>query len=102
MIGSLACSGGFHAGDGSFGELAFSAPAAKPFHWFCHHGIGIIDRQPLHIRTFRHGENTCANHRAVDEVHFESVTFFKLRQTGNNSSIFKLCFFMIAFDMLVL
>ena len=53
-VSRFECSGGFHSSNIFFGKLVFPALAAKPFHGLCHHGIGVINGQPFHIRTFWH------------------------------------------------
>ena len=40
-VSGIQSGGSFHAGDVLFGKLAFSAPAAKPLHGRCHHGVGV-------------------------------------------------------------
>ena len=86
-------SGGFHSGNILCGEFAFSALAAEPLHGLCHHGSCVVIRQPVHLRALRHGENERADHGAVDKIHFETVGFFKLRQTSNDLPVLRLCLF---------
>ena len=75
------------------GELAFSALTAEPLHGRCHHRLCVVIRQAVYRRALRHGENERAEHCAVDDVHLEAVCLFKLRQIGNNFSVFCSCFF---------
>ena len=92
-VGRFQGSGGFHGGNILWGKFAFSALTAEPLHGRCHHGFCIVIRQPVHLRALRHGENECPDHGAVDKIHFETVCLFKLRQIGNNFSVFCSCFF---------
>ena len=78
-VGGFQSSGGLHGGNILWGKLAFSALAAEPLHGLCHHGLCVVIRQPVHLRTLRHGEDERAEHCAVDDVHLEAVRFFKLR-----------------------
>ena len=79
-VGGFQGCGGLHAVNVLFGKFTLSTLAAEPFHGLCHHGIGVVDRQPFHVRALRHGENECADHCAVDDVHLEAIRFFKFRQ----------------------
>ncbi len=92
-VGGFQGSDGFHGGNILCGELAFSALAAEPLHGRSHHGFCVVIRQPVHLRTLRHGENERDDHGAVDQIHFESVGLFKLRQTSNDLPVLRLCLF---------
>ena len=92
-VGGFQGSDGFHGGNILCGELAFSAFAAEPLHGRCHHGSCIVIRQPVHLRALRHGENERADHGAVDKIHFETVSFFELRQPADDLPVLRLCLF---------
>ena len=92
-VGGFQSGSGLHSGNILWGELAFSAFAAEPLHGLCHHGSRVVIRHPVHLRTLRHGEDERAEHCAVDDVHFEAVGLFKLRQTSNDLPVLQLCLF---------
>ena len=92
-VGGFQSGGCLHSGNILCGKLAFSAFAAEPLHGLCHHGFCIVIRQPVHLRALRHGENERTDHGAVDKIHFETVGFFKLRQTSNDLPVLRLCLF---------
>ena len=92
-VGGFQSSGGLHGGNILWGKLAFSALAAEPLHGLCHHGFCIVIRQPVHLWALRHGENERADHGAVDQIHFETVGFFKLRQPAEDLPVLRLCLF---------
>ena len=92
-VGGFQGGSGFHSGNILWGKLAFSAFAAEPLHGLCHHGSCIVIRQPVHFRALRHGENERAEHCAVDQIHFETVGLFKLRQSTDDLPVFRPCLF---------
>ena len=92
-VGGFQSSGGLHGGNVLWGKLAFSALAAEPLHGRCHHGSCVIICQPVHLRALRHGENERPDHGAVDDVHFEAVGLFKLRQPADDLPVLLLCLF---------
>ena len=92
-VGGFQGGGGFHSSNILCGEFAFSALAAEPLHGRCHHGFCVVIRQPVHLRALRHGENECPDHRAVDQIHFETVSFFELRQPADDLPVLRLCLF---------
>ena len=92
-VGGFQSSGGLHCGNILWGKLAFSALAAEPLHGLCHHGLCVVIRQPVHLRTLRHGENERPDHSAVDKIHFEAVGLFKLRQPADDLPVLRLRLF---------
>ena len=92
-VGGFQGGSGFHGGNVLCGKLAFSALTAEPLHGVCHHGFCIVIRQPVHLRTLRHGENERPDHSAVDKIHLEAVCLFKLRQVCNDCFVLRLSLF---------
>ena len=89
-VGGLQRCRRLQSGNALGGELFLAAFTAEPAHRLCHHGLGVILRQPIHIGTLRHGENEGPQHGAAHETDFKAVPLLKLRQAAEDLLVF--CF----------
>ena len=90
-VGGLQRCRRLQSGNALGGELFLAAFTAEPAHRLCHHGLGVILRQSIHIGTLRHGKNEAPQHGAAHEIDFEAVPLLKLRQAAEDLLVFCFC-----------